>query len=140
MSSGIKEKLWQLSGLVLGSIASWPSVLQLFEVNPAFAADVRLGSAAGFIFGSLLFFTKVIQWFAARGNTTWTLIVGLCFAALWFSLNRELAQMYNIAVEAPNITSDRRQTAQLAVWGMAVLWATPLSYIGALLGDRIARG
>lgn len=138
MLSELKEKLWQLFGLALGSMASWPSVLRLFDVIPDFTAEVRLGSAAGFIFGSFLYFTNAIPWLASKLKSNWQRFTYVLIATLWLYLNWKLPQIYGNAIDAPNITPERIKVAKLAIWGVAVLWAMPLSYVGALLGDRIS--
>lgn len=136
--SGVREKIWKGLGMALGAFVSWPAISKYLGTLPDFVANEHVGTGAGFIFGMLLFTTQIVQRLSAAWRNGWKLFAFLAVAGVWVYLNWKLPQMYQAALEQPNITADRARAAKLVVFSMAFLWSVPLTYVGGLLGEHVA--
>ena len=137
--SDTREKLWKASGMILGAAVSWPAVSKYLGTLPDFAQSELWGTGAGFIFGLFLFSSRVVQKLASAWHNAWKVLAFLLIAGSWVYLNWKLPLLYEANLEKPNVTAERVRSAKFAVTALAFLWSVPLTYIGGLLGDAIAR-
>jgi hypothetical protein len=137
--SELRERAWKGLGMALGAVVSWPTVSKYLGTLPDFVPNEQVGTGAGFIFGMLLFTTEIVQRLLRGWRNGWKLVAFLAVAGVWVYLNWKLPQVYEAALEQPNIAADRARAAKLAVFSMAFLWSVPLTYVGGLLGKHVAR-
>lgn len=138
--SDFREKAWQGAGMVFGALASWPTVSKYLGTLPDFSQALMWGTGVGFIFGLFFFTTQLAEKMTVSWRSGWKALLVLLVAGAWVYLNWKLPQVYSANLEIPNITKERLDAAKQAVMGLAFLWSAPLTYIGGVLGEKVASG
>ena len=132
----MREKLFKAFGMIFGALASWPSVSKYLGTTPDFSQSEMFGMGVGFILGLFLFSTRVVQSVTASWSSLWKVLLLLVLVVLWLLLNRYFQQQYD-ANWGKGLTHERFENAKFSVTALALLWSTPLTYIGGALAESL---